>query len=194
MRQQDQDWNRTQTYLNVLKHIGVVADFSQLHDSVHKCLSASFPLRTRGASQIEQIINWSDTSSFFKVGFYRKGKGPSVFSVAYPSHGSKLLLKYSSFWVRCSTFLVTNLWRNYVKLMGLWHDCLFPRILGRQKHRIDAQGMKLLKYHPTFRRNTFSAEMTRAELFRWWERNSFLPAPMQFIVKRLRDFLWHYNS
>lgn len=34
-----------QTYLDVLKHIGVIADFSQLHDGVHESLGASLPLR-----------------------------------------------------------------------------------------------------------------------------------------------------
>lgn len=45
-----------QTYLDVLKHIWVIADFSQLHDSIHKCLGTSFPLRTSRVKR-EQIIN-----------------------------------------------------------------------------------------------------------------------------------------
>lgn len=35
---------KMQTHLNVLKHIWVVADLPQLHDSVHKRFSTSFPL------------------------------------------------------------------------------------------------------------------------------------------------------
>lgn len=31
-------------YLNVLEHVGVVADLSQLHDSVHQGLRTSFTL------------------------------------------------------------------------------------------------------------------------------------------------------
>lgn len=31
-------------YLDVLKHIGVVANLSQLHDSVHQCLRTTFAL------------------------------------------------------------------------------------------------------------------------------------------------------
>ena len=30
-------------YLDVLEHVGVVADLTQLHNSVHQCLGASFP-------------------------------------------------------------------------------------------------------------------------------------------------------
>lgn len=43
------------THLNVLKHVWVIADLSQLHDSVHKCLSTSFPLRISGESQNRTI-------------------------------------------------------------------------------------------------------------------------------------------
>lgn len=42
---------RMQTHLNVLKHVWVIADFSQLHDSVHKCLSTPFALRSSKESQ-----------------------------------------------------------------------------------------------------------------------------------------------
>lgn len=61
-----------QTYLNVLKHVWVVADFSQLHDSVHKCLSTSFPLRISGKRKIKLIIHWSDISDLLNWASYTK--------------------------------------------------------------------------------------------------------------------------
>lgn len=32
-------------YLNMLEHVGVVADLAKLHDSVHQCLGATFALQ-----------------------------------------------------------------------------------------------------------------------------------------------------
>lgn len=46
-------------YLDVLEHVGVVADLTQLHNSVHQCLGATFAL--------QRHMRWSKRNPAFRA-------------------------------------------------------------------------------------------------------------------------------
>lgn len=49
-------------YLDVLKHVGMVANLSQLHDSVHQCLCTAFPLQQWEYEKFCEVhwIDWNN--------------------------------------------------------------------------------------------------------------------------------------